>query len=893
MNINDTTFWQNYYTNLTNKNKNNEHVVNCFFYIKGSKDYPVGQNLDEPFGYDDSNGETPLFTNSIKDIYASKSNLLEVFNNYSLETGDVNNKIDAEVSDRTQFFGNDLFGNQRNNGNPDYVSTLLIDTSMIGNSPIEKELFKHINPNFNLLSSNAINNGSTISEYIADIDNQLISSENQGQSVNNLYESMELRFNIFWKEIFSCFERIKRYEDEICLKYGQSNLPTDLNKHFLSTSNIPWFDDSTGNIDERTKISYLRKCNNVTAWLWAMYPSTDLNVEIGDGESKPLKYKTGPDGYYVNPFRLVDSQPDLIPSNQYINNSSFLNTTLAQLTSSDDSYARFINQVKDQLVGLQWWWNNVNNSNNIVDNPTNLFGDNPPPMIKNGINLQLVAPSASDQNITVVSDINNRIKSFSFKVKFIIARTTTTTSGVPKTTDIYDTWLFNVYFDPEDFIRANNANASIFPIWSFNEKEIDESIRTSLGTIETPGLSDPAFNYLDNDYANALVPNNPESANIRNHFIASKTEIQSQFISELIKKVKDGGYEHYVTLSVDRVTPLLSPDKKTIVWDPSEYNPTNGESNSDKYDYVINNITSQEFYIFYKGTVVPSIAQQKEAVRTYLKNLHTKCNPTTYKEDNITIKTIGHGHDEQEITNFLSNMYPDLFSKSEIFIIPTKSNYHNGDDASVASSYYNTITPERIAQSIRSIVGVPALSKYTLHKYGENNQLLETENGLALPTEIFYIGSINSNNPNDSSDFIQMQFPMPWYAVSTSLNAINTLTNIAGFENYKPRSFNSNDISTLNTADLFQLIMIVLTTEMFKDDLGNKKRHYSDIFGCTLNYTYDRITDSELNTSNNVNDGIKYNVVEFDMKGISFKVYAQQGKYFASSNSVQISYQIN
>ena len=59
-----------------------EHLLEGLFIIKGSKDYPSGQSISEPYGYD-KDIETPIFKSSLRDVYISVPDIIEVNNGYS------------------------------------------------------------------------------------------------------------------------------------------------------------------------------------------------------------------------------------------------------------------------------------------------------------------------------------------------------------------------------------------------------------------------------------------------------------------------------------------------------------------------------------------------------------------------------------------------------------------------------------------------------------------------------------------------------------------------------------------------------------------------------------------------------------------------------------------
>ena len=114
----------------------------------------------------------------------------------------------------------------------------------------------------------------------------------------------------------------------------------------------------------------------------------------------------------------------------------------------------------------------------------------------------------------------------------------------------------------------------------------------------------------------------------------------------------------------------------------------------------------QKFYIFYGSeSQAPTLAQQIAAVKDYIKRLHTSghCHPMQYDEDgNITYI----GHSDTDLDMFLSKMYPELFTTTEVYIIPTSTLINNLGDRFDPNNYFGTANIEDAHDQIKNLNGV-------------------------------------------------------------------------------------------------------------------------------------------------------------------------------------------
>ena len=171
------------------------NTAKFFFYVKGSKDYPIDQVISDKFGYDNSTvtgeyAQTAIFNTSIKDIMIRTTNPKQVDNLYSLYS-DVNNNIPAR-SIRSGL-------NIRNDRSQEFISSIIIDNGKVmSNSLTDPTRFvDHIDPNYSRRSDGT--------EYTY---NNVKTFREQGVDDLNIYP-LE---HIFWQKIFTICEFIKKYE---------------------------------------------------------------------------------------------------------------------------------------------------------------------------------------------------------------------------------------------------------------------------------------------------------------------------------------------------------------------------------------------------------------------------------------------------------------------------------------------------------------------------------------------------------------------------------------------------------------------------------------------------------------------------------------------------------
>lgn len=847
------------------------HIIDCLFYIKGSRDYPIGQSVSKPYGYDNTSGsgesQTAIYTSSLNDVYNAKSELVEIFNNYSLRNGDPFNGISAEIDNDSI---TDNYISSRNNGENDYISTLLIDKSKI-NDGVGDIFINNISPNYKFENF-------TSSENWRDYFNGTIQTALQTDvaidSSAHTYKAYP-RFNIFWHEILRLLERIKYHEEEIVAHNNEPNyIISTLDSNLaLTDESRRWFDQT--NSEKITSI--LRNKTILYQLLYLLYPPYKSN----DALQIYAPYKSD---FIVNPFRLSYE----IPSDSSIFGTAdggrlHLTDTIKNGSVINNNTHR-LEVIEDLIVG---------------GNPN---GDFTGTDISRQYSLDMRANlDANSSNVSItIDDKSRRIK----KVSFTISYNLSTNSSL---SDVSDQWIFNVYFDPTEFIKSESDGSAALPVWTYNDLNIDNEMRVRQATeyyrdqaahfpeqnidpiaegnkFAYP-LTNPDFNIYDNDYANILLPViSDQEQGIKGSFVLSKSnsgskidELQTQIIDQIIKESRNG-YSYYTPMSVTRISPKI--EGSNIIWDTA-------------------NSFTQEFYIFHRTKAEPSEEQKLISIQNYLKNLHRNCRPTTYDSDG-NIVTIGHdGHNDADTTNFLANMYPNIFKRSELIVVPA---YYDhcinipGQDLGYDSTqYFSTTTPKRMIESISKTA--MKVSDFVLDPSG-NVSIVPEGNTCNYPVEAFYIGSLTPQMPNGSPSF---QYPMPWYAISPSSTNLSPLTSMTGFSTYCPEFFTSESLSSLSNGQIFQIIMLVLTRQMFKQighDHGTStpKELITNILGYPISYDCDDTFDNGNNGSgfksvkqvnpNNVSDVVYfYNKASFIIGGTYITVYAQLGKDFGSSKS--------
>ena len=181
------------------------NTAKFFFYVKGSKDYPIDQVVSDKFGYDNTGdgtfAQTAIFDTSIKDILIRTTNPKQIDNLYSLYS-DSSNGISAK-SERTGL-------NIRNDRSQEYLSSIIIDNGKVMSNEITEptRFVDHIDPNYTTFE------GKTYTlENVREF-------KRTGHTENNIYP-LE---HIFWQKIYTICEFIKKYESEIINMYVDNSL---------------------------------------------------------------------------------------------------------------------------------------------------------------------------------------------------------------------------------------------------------------------------------------------------------------------------------------------------------------------------------------------------------------------------------------------------------------------------------------------------------------------------------------------------------------------------------------------------------------------------------------------------------------------------------------------
>lgn len=785
-----------------------EHLLEGLFVIKGSKDYPSGQSISEPYGYD-KDIETPIFKSSLRDVYISVPDIIEVNNGYSgYEDSDNYIGINPNVTldhpsprmDRTD----------------DFVSTILIKNGS------KDEAYKFINPNFEFEPDAT---GNKYGDFLIN------STTNPGTVLGTEGAPYNVRTCVFWQKMFSMIEYIKKNEKIICQLHLEGlEYSDDWNTRYVNTGYY-----SNG---ELTK-NYVKTLNPLAQMLAIYHPYSTLttdNVSVLAGEDK------------INGGLLKYNLPRM----------EFIDGTV------NESYTTHPETFKD-----------VCKNNIILDQLANFYttdtGAGDDVYVFNGIDLKFEGFSSI---VCTFSSNKERITKVAFDVSF---RDIVIGDAVAAHRQ---KWSFVIYFDPDAFVNSVSANSSEkFPVWTYNDEDIDNTLR---GVDHQYDTANPKFNKYDNDYCNMLIPATDEDGNptVHGKFVASQSEITTQMVSAVADKIKNGGFANFVELPVRRISPYIdvSGPVPTVAW-------------------ATDKPATQIFYIFYKN-VPPTEAEQLEAVRNYLDQLHsdsTHCTGMHYINDDEAqgVEFIGHDADsEEDRAQFLSKMYPDIFSLTTVHIIPAKYDHCRGDISGSdiyadPSNYYSTVTPERMVESITN--GSSNTTNFTLSPNG----YVSAATGLntAYPVEVFKIGAINSDTNQETS----YKYDFPWYAINKSTNTPNCLTSITGMNEYKQKNFQNHEPSS--NADRFQFILLVLTGLMFEESTGTfvnhskTKRAYNSILGVSIAYDFDTKIDPNLLDSGDVG-GHHFNVASFTINAVNYIVYAQRGKTFGYSGAGFRTYQM-
>lgn len=737
------------------------NTAKFFFYVKGSKDYPIDQVVSDKFGYDNTGdgtfAQTAVFDTSIKDILIRTTNPKQIDNLYSLYS-DSSNGISAK-SERTGL-------NIRNDRSQEYLSSIIIDNGKVMSNEITEptRFVDHIDPNYTTFEGKPYT-----FENVKDF-------RRDGKHENNIYP-LE---HIFWQKIYTICEFIKKYESEIINMYVDSSLkyPSFI-RNASDEKLLSWYGSSDTvaamkrDLEAESEIGrfislFIGKCTDNSKHFQTRFESGD-EVLV--------------DNIRYNPFRWKEMTGD-----------DTLRHSAGEALSIDEEQEMFYN---NQVLNLQYVYGTAN-----------------------------FEPSSKE----------GRIKKFSFEVK------------ANYTDTISKTWVIVCYLDPDAFV--NSSSISQYAVYTYNDEDMDGA----------KGADDDNYGIYDNDYANVASG----SATLKNNFVSSQSEFQKNIIQAITNIMKDGTYKYYQEFQTLRVTPTIdSENKKNLIWDS------------------VNHSIMQKFYIFYGSeSQAPTTAQQIAAVKDYIKRLHTSghCHPMKYDDDgNITYI----GHSDTDLDMFLSKMYPELFTTTEVYIIPTNTMINKLGDKYDPDNYFGTANIEDTHDQIKNLNGVFSLFEYASN--GRASLVSSGEKQKNLPIEFIHIGSLNGQETSGQNS-LDLRYPMPLICTAFGTTDARPLTSLSGFANYETKIFNYNqsNMNTFNYADKLQIVLIKLMEAMFTND--NNASYYSSIAGVKIDYEIDRNADSDLQTS-----GYKKNVAKFVINNVNFTVIAHKGKAFAKSlNHVEV-----
>lgn len=863
-----------------------------FFFIKGSRDYPINHKLNERFGFDayqKPNGEievseTPVFGTTLREIYMNHPNIVEISNNYSGEQDTYNGIVPASG---TTYDSSKL----RYDRSEEYISTLMLhqpddDTNL-------QKFFKKISPNYSL--------GTGEGGITAKLSSALNSASSLGStSYDQLLDKNELRYHIFWQKLITFLEFIKRYENEIAKNSGIAELNGGV-EGISSSSTMPlgiisdkakyWYTDRDGSSDGNAVLTTLFDENNFNTdtrsstfkkvlYLYFLTPDTVGTKPTGEGEVNGSANVRLRDGYTWNPL-----------SGSFINN--ILSTEDPASLRTADNPDSDISENKTIAIAKTIDRLNAKEGFYGISNEKLTPGIDIRPGAINDHGTECISGA---QCFFRQSDGKARISHIKFSLNFAAAPVEANNSQYRQQVN------FDIYFDPDAFdLNTSGAKRSTeLPVWTYNDRNFDNDLRVKFGgeAYRYP-TTDSNFNLYDNDYQNVLLPKPADGEfSIRGKFIVSDStneaeadqEINLQFIAKMKETMQLGDYSNYTTLRVPRYSPFLTNDGTTVVQEGK----TIGWRMLDSLGHdTQGNLSYQIFYIFYRGKKAPTQEEIKESVKHYLLELHKKCNDSTHVDNDSTkpFKTIGHKTDEVSLTNFLAKMYPTLFKEAEISIAPIiNTQYIREDDLYNPDNFYAAMTMPALVSTAKLINNSFAISV-------DNSGNVESP-----PTEIFHIGGLEESSGGDS---VKFPYNFPWVAMATSgLTTSNgrVITGLKGFENFRPELFRASKISPSSPAETLQMILIKLTENMFQSGVTGSgfkvKPRYGVLYNIPITYSQDVTYDStivdhnqELNNSDNVIDGgdiVYHNKASFTLNAVQFNVYAQVGKNFGANVSDEI-----
>lgn len=768
----------------------NTYDINLFFYVKGSKDFPSGHGLNEPFGFDQAtpttdinnkktgyvniNAETAVFESSIRDIYLKTKNAIEIENVYSL-ISDEGNCIYTH-SQNSPNNGS----TQRNERSMEYISSIIVKPSVAVNldkQEIENRLYKQIFPNYVYTTMGELNSLLTAN---SDSDNDY-----------------PPRQAIFWQKMFTLIEFLKKKETAILDNDSQNNLASEFTEH-----KNEWYPE---NLSEITGV--MGSENALGQYL-------GLFIGNSNGQNNPFRVTS-------NNFKIVtniDGENVTYRTNP-LRNINLIGTATPPANSGNNGIPQ-VSVIQEKL------WDDLD--------------------------IQYFEKSAYFER----SEHDNRIKYISFKIKYKPFHDSLVAD--------YDVWNFKIYFDADAFIADSTSNE--FGVWTYNDEDLDD---------EYPESGMAGFNKYDNDYAN-LLRDHPKYG----HFIASENEIKEKMAQAMLNLMKGNDYTDFVPVEVLRVSPEIIQTGETA--DHKPIMDVNWPSTDSTLNPGAHGVGRQTFYVLY-NTVPPSTIQAREAIKDYILNLHSNCGPQVYygaEETKSGVKYIGHSTTDTELRNWLSKMYPELFTETIVHIIPPyykhcEDGESNSSNRWLPDKYFHTMTQKRIYTTMNAIGSFR--DNFRFEERGNViGPIAQGEQRKYYGTEIFYIGGLNDDQANGA-----FKFSAPLIATMADENHDNPLTFQTGFASYVPKFFDHNATPT-SPADLLQFIIIKLMRQMFINGTSSKPK-LNPIAGINITYSQDIETDGLV-----ANDQT-CNIATFNINSVTFNVHAQIGKNFCGINGSEVS----
>ena len=319
------------------------NTAKFFFYVKGSKDYPIDQVVSDKFGYDNTGdgtfAQTAIFDTSIKDILIRTTNPKQIDNLYSLYS-DSSNGISAK-SERTGL-------TIRNDRSQEYLSSIIIDNGKVmSNDVIEPTRFvDHIDPNYTTFD------GKT---YTLENVKEFKHSE---KHENNIYP-LE---HIFWQKIYTICEYIKKYESEIINMYVDGSLKYPSFIRNASEDKLSsWYGSSDTvaamkrDLESESEIGrfislFIGKCTDNSKHFQTRYESGEEVIANGAIRYNPFRWKelTGDDTLRHADGELlsIDEEQEMFYNSEVLNLQYVYGTANFEPSSKEGRIKKFSFEVR-------------------------------------------------------------------------------------------------------------------------------------------------------------------------------------------------------------------------------------------------------------------------------------------------------------------------------------------------------------------------------------------------------------------------------------------------------------------------------------------------------------------------------------------------------------------